>query len=215
MKKKICFLLVFLLTLTLSAEPNSWDSWTKAQFAAVPAEEQVDKLVEIFATESFYKFRGTPLLLTKCRSIIIENYKVTKPYVIQKFRDSKLVPYGSLPNDFYVLYGLIGDAFDESFLYPYDEIPFFESKEEYAVIMLPILEEKLEHYLREFHTIDYIFTTLLREINQIKGNGDKVFYREDLPELLEEYTRKGYTELSINPDLIPSYEELKSTGFVK
>ena len=204
MKKKICFLLVFLLTLTLSAEPNSWDSWTKAQFAAVPAEEQVDKLVEIFATESFYKFRGTPLLLTKCRNIITENYAITKPYVLEAFQKTKAIPYKAMPCDFYILLGLIRTMYSYSFNDIIDPIYVFESKEEYARIMLPLFEEKLDTYLNEYHMIDLTLTEILMEIDLINGI-NKAYHIEDLFELLDKYTAEGYTDLTINTEGLSSY----------
>ncbi len=204
-------IIVFTMLLTMqltSMFPKSLDERI-ADFPNLSGKEQVDTLLEMYSDDINF---GRKSKFARFEGIIIRNYRETREYILERFKDTKPVPYEQTPSDFSILFMILEDAIDE--LTGYLHIQFFESIEDYKETVYDLYKMKMDEYLKEYKVIDFEYISLLDFTLQIETGKDYILTLEDLPWLLEELTTQGYEGLSINSYKINNRSLYEGYGWV-
>jgi hypothetical protein len=126
--------------------------------------------------------------------MILENHSETREYILEKFKETKPVPYEQIPSDFAILLYLLEEA-----RYPsIGKYNFYESMDDYKETVHDLYVMKMDEYLREYKTIDFRYTLVLGYVCFIETGEYQFATLEDLPLLLEQLTAQGYEGLSID-----------------
>lgn len=168
-----------------------------AAFPTMSWKERVDALLEWY---SGYPYFQRNQQFVKVADMILENHSETREYILEKFKETKPVPYEQIPSDFAILLVLLEEAG-----YPnIEKYNFYESMDDYKETVHDLYVMKMDEYLREYKTIDFCYTMLLGYVCFIETGEYQFATLEDLPELLEELTAQGYEDLTINTEHIYS-----------
>ncbi len=160
-------------------------------FPTMSGKEQVDALLEWF---SGYPYFQRAAKFAKFADMILENHSETREYILEKFKETKPVPYEQIPSDFAILLYLLEEA-----RYPsIGKYNFYESMDDYKETVHDLYVMKMDEYLREYKTIDFRYTLLLGYVCFIDTGEYQFATLEDLPLLLEQLTAQGYEGLSID-----------------
>ncbi len=160
-------------------------------FPTMSWKERVDALLEWY---SGYPYFQRNQQFVKVAHMILENHNETREYILEKFKETKPVPYEQIPSDFAILLFLLEEA-----RYPnIEKYYFYESMDDYKETMHDLYKMKMDEYLRELKVIDFRFTMLLDYFLFIETGKKHVTTLEDLPGLLEELTAQGYDGLTID-----------------
>ncbi len=166
-------------------------------FPTMSGKEQVDALLEWF---SGYPYFQRAAKFAKFADMILENHSETREYILEKFKETKPVPYEQIPSDFAILLYLLEEAG-----YPnIEKYNFYESMDDYKETVHDLYVMKMDEYLREYKTIDFRYTLVLGYVCFIETGEYQFATLEDLPGLLEELTAQGYEDLTINTEHIYS-----------
>ena len=163
-----------------------------AAFPTMSGKEQVDAIIELYSGNPYFQ-RNVPF--SKYAHTIIKNPRETREYILEKFKETKPVPYEQIPSDFAILLYLLEEAKDRMNI---DH--FYESMDDYKETMHDLYVMKMDEYLREYKVIDFRYTQFIFYLS----DKQRIITLEDLPELLEELTAQGYEELTINTEHIYS-----------
>ncbi len=159
--------------------------------------EQVDVIIEAYSGNPYFQRNGQ---FAKFADMILENHSETREYILEKFKETKPVPYEQIPSDFAILLYLLEEA-----RYPsIGKYNFYESMDDYKETVHDLYVMKMDEYLREYKTIDFRYTLLLGYVCFIETGEYQFATLEDLPELMEELTAQGYEDLTINTEHIYS-----------
>ncbi len=148
--------------------------------------EQVDVIIEAYSGNPYFQRNGQ---FAKFADMILENHSETREYILEKFKETKPVPYEQIPSDFAILLYLLEEAKDRMNI---DH--FYESMDDYKETMHDLYVMKMDEYLREYKVIDFRYTQFIFYLS----DKQRVITLEDLPELVEELTAQGYEDLTIN-----------------
>ncbi len=162
-----------------------------AAFPTMSGKEQVDALLEWYSGYPYFQRNGQ---FVKFAHTIIKNPSETREYILEKFKETKPVPYEQIPSDFAILLFLLEEARYPSIA----KYNFYESMDDYKETMHDLYVMKMDEYLRELKVIDFRFTMLLDYFFFIENGKKHVTTLEDLPRLQEELTAQGYEDLTIN-----------------
>ena len=205
--KFIAFVMLLTIQLT-SLFPKSLDERI-ADFPNLSGKEQVDTLLEMYSDDIYFA-RKTKF--ARFVGIIIRNYSETREYILEKFKNTKPVPYEQTPCDFEILLTILERAVAE--LTGYLHTQFYESIEDYNETVYDLYKMKMDEYLKEYKVIDFEYISLLDFTLQIETGKDYILTLEDLPWLLEELTTQGYEGLSINSYKINNRSLYEGYGWV-
>ncbi|MBO4508160.1 MAG: hypothetical protein J5747_05930, partial [Spirochaetaceae bacterium] len=114
-------------------------------------------------------------------------------YILEKFKETKPVPYEQIPSDFAILFGLLEEAKINNDIYH-----FYTSMDDYKETVHDLYKMKMDEYLREYKTIDFRYTLVLGYVCFIETGEYQFATLEDLPLLLEQLTAQGYEGLTID-----------------
>ena len=166
-------------------------------FPTMSWKERVDALLEWYSGYPYFQMNQQ---FVKVAHMILENHNETREYILEKFKETKPVPYEQIPSDFAILLYLLEEAG-----YPnIEKYNFYESMDDYKETVHDLYVMKMDEYLREYKTIDFFYTMLLGDVCFIETGEYQFATLEDLPELLEELTARGYEDLTINTEHIYS-----------
>ncbi|MBO4706162.1 MAG: hypothetical protein J5647_10540 [Spirochaetaceae bacterium] len=194
MTRKIkLFALAVLLTVQLSNLFSKSLEERIADFSNLSGKEQVDTLIELYSNNINF---GRRVRFAEFVHIIIGNTDDTCEYILQKFKNTKPVPYEQAPFDFEILITLL----------EYGRSPnsFFKSEEDYKNSVYELYKLKMDEYLNDYHVIDIRYKLLYDYVCSMETGKKHITTLEDLPGLLEELTAQGYEDLTINTEHIYS-----------
>ena len=160
-------------------------------FPTMSWKERVDALLEWY---SGYPYFQRNQQFVKVAHMILENHNETREYILEKFKETKPVPYEQIPGDFAILLFLLEEA-----TYPnIEKFNFYKSMDDYKETVHDLYVMKMDEYLREYKTIDFCYTHLLGYVQFIETGKYNYATLEDLPLLLEQLTAQGYEGLTID-----------------
>ncbi len=189
--KFIVFSVLFTMQLT-NLFPMSLEERI-ADFQNLSGKDQVDTLLEMYSDDIYF---ARKIKYARFEGIIIRNHRETREYILEKFKNTKPVPYEQTPCDFQILLMILERAVAE--LTGYLHTQFFESIEDYNETVHDLYKMKMDEYLREYKIIDFEYTLLRDYVVSIETGKRHITALEDLPDLLNELTAQGYEGLSIN-----------------
>ena len=161
-------------------------------FPTMSGKEQVDAIIEAYSGNPYFQ---RTVKFAKFADMILENHSETREYILEKFKETKPVPYEQIPSDFAILFTLLEEAKINNGIYH-----FYISMDDYKETVYDLYVMKMDEYLRENKVIDFRYTQFIFYLS----DKQRVITLEDLPELLEELTAQGYEELTINTEHIYS-----------
>lgn len=173
-------------------------------FPTMSWKERVDALLEWY---SGYPYFQRNQQFVKVAHMILENHNETREYILEKFKETKPVPYEQIPSDFAILFGLLEEAKINNDIYH-----FYTSMDDYKETVHDLYKMKMDEYLREYKTIDFRYKELLDNLWFIETGESHITTLEDLPGLLEELTAQGYEDLTINTEHIYSRSLFEGYG---
>ncbi len=160
-------------------------------FPTMSGKEQVDAIIEAYSGNPYFQRAAK---FAKFADMILENHSETREYILEKFKETKPVPYEQIPSDFAILLYLLEEA-----RYPsIGKYNFYESMDDYKETVHDLYVMKMDEYLREYKTIDFRYTLVLGYVCFIETGEYQFATLEDLPLLLEQLTAQGYEGLSID-----------------